>query len=526
MNKLTRNDITCGIFLIAVAVIMYLLNVFTPLFCDDWHYVFIWGTHTRIQSMNDIIISQWEHYFDYNGRTPVHCVVQLFDGLLGKDVFNIFNAIVFVVFLYFISLLTTNKKEHYFKILSVSFMLMFLFMSGFKHEFLWLSGSVNYLWSATLILSFLLLLNKQSDARRWTNILLFFYSILCGWSHEGLTIPLAASLFFFFVSHRRLISPRIAAMLAGFFLGTSFLVFSPASIGRFLSRNAESIDVVSRLINMRNVGLFYILMILLVAKISSKQVRLVDWLRKNSFLILADIIAFIFVALTGVQTDHSRFSIELFSLLLILRLLDWDKANIAFVTIVNVCVMGFAIIVILECAKCHAANESELSQIKNKNCIVETTQPIDKQFIHRYALDYTGFETVGDEKVFGKSIWIDYYYYMFEHVHFFPKEFLQDFKIHPDAYEHTFRSFGKLPFYAKKMADSVEYKSATKQYEHPDYESLPEFLHPIARAITGQPETTVGVIVINESIDSVHVVLIPRGRPDQDKRLKSISLEK
>ena len=525
MNKLAKDQILCGIFLIVVAVSMYLLNVFTPLFCDDWHYVFIWGTHTRIHSITDVFYSQWAHYFDYNGRAPVHIVVQLFDGLLGKDIFNVFNAIVFGAFLFFMSLLTTSKKEHCFKIMSVCFMLVFLFMSGFKHEFLWLSGSVNYLWSSTLILSFLLLLNKQTHARRWTYILLFFYSLLCGWSHEGVAIPLAASLFLYYASHRRLITPRIAAMLIGFILGTSFLVFSPASIGRFLTRNAESVDLVSRLINMRNVGLFYILLILLSVKMCSKHFCLIDWLRKEQVFIVADIIAFIFIALTGVQTDHSRFSVELFSLILILRLINWDRIGTVVLSVVTLVFLGFVILVIHECAECHAANEYELSQITRKNCIVETTQPIDKPFIHRYALDYTGFETVGEEKVYGNSEWVDYYYYMFDHVQFFPKEFLRDLKINPDKYNQI-RTFGKLPFYAIKTTDGIEYKGASIRYEHPDYESLPVFLHPICRAITGQPEEVEVVAVINVSIDSAHFVLIPRGRPNQDKRLKSILLEK
>ena len=501
------------------------MNVFTPLFCDDWHYVFIWGTHTRIHSITDIFYSQWAHYFDYNGRAPVHIVVQLFDGLLGKEVFNVFNAIVFGIFLFSIAFLTTSKKKHYFKIFSVTFILVFLFMSGFKHEFLWLSGSVNYLWSATLIISFLYLLNKQDDARRWTYFLLFLYSILCGWSHEGLAIPLAASLFLYYVSHRRLITPRIAAMLAGFFLGTSFLVFSPASIGRFMIRNSESVDIVSRLINMRNVGLFYILLILLFVKMYSRQIRLIDWLRKEQIFIVADIIAFFFIALTGVRTDHSRFSIELFSLILILRLIDWERISTVVLSVVTIVFLGFVFLVVHECAECHVANEYELSQITSKNCIVGTTQPIDKPFVHRYALDYTGFENVGEEKVYGNSEWIDYYYYMFDHVQFFPKEFLRDLKINPDKYNQI-RTFGQLPFYAKKTADSVEYKRASIRYEYPDYESLPDFLHPICRTITGQPEENEDVAVINVSIDSVHYVLIPRGRPDQDGRLKGIKLEK
>ena len=79
----TSNRVLCLAVLAVIAIVMYLLNRFTPLFCDDWHYVFIYGTTTPIQTLGDIFRSQWIHYFEStNGRFIAHWFVQLFDGIL------------------------------------------------------------------------------------------------------------------------------------------------------------------------------------------------------------------------------------------------------------------------------------------------------------------------------------------------------------------------------------------------------------------------------------------------------------
>lgn len=87
------------LLIIISGIIFYILNHFTPLYSDDWHYNFIYGTFENINSLSDIIKSQYIHYFKVNGRFIPHFIVQLFDGILGKELFNIFNTIAFIFFL-------------------------------------------------------------------------------------------------------------------------------------------------------------------------------------------------------------------------------------------------------------------------------------------------------------------------------------------------------------------------------------------------------------------------------------------
>ena len=72
------------------------------IFGDDYVYSFIWQgksmavplgeSATRISSLRELLMSQWSHYFTWNGRTVSHTLAQLFLWW-GKDVFNIVNAV-------------------------------------------------------------------------------------------------------------------------------------------------------------------------------------------------------------------------------------------------------------------------------------------------------------------------------------------------------------------------------------------------------------------------------------------------
>ena len=106
MFKLS-NKVLCAALLVAVTLVMWFFNHYTTLFLDDWHYAFIFGTLKPIRSIGDIFISQWHHYFEFtNGRFIAHFFVQLFDGILGKGAFNVFNAVFFALFIYVLAFVT------------------------------------------------------------------------------------------------------------------------------------------------------------------------------------------------------------------------------------------------------------------------------------------------------------------------------------------------------------------------------------------------------------------------------------
>ena len=505
-------------FLVIVVLVMYLLNLFTPLFCDDWHYPFIFNTHDRIASLGDIFASQFRHYFHFNGRFIVHCFVQLFDGLLGKGLFNVVNAIFFAVFLYAIALVSSRDKGDYYKIISVAFILLFMLMPGFKHVFLWLSGSCNYLWVGTMTLFFIHLLMKDAapSCNRW---LLLAFGLVCGWSNEAIALGLGASLVLYFAMHRKQLTVHRKYMIIGFCLGLMALVFSPGTLRRALGATTGGIEFLTRLSNMGNLRFFLLLLALVVGKAIFGRRGFMQWIKREQVLLMAALMSAIFIFMTGDYHDQSRFGIELFSLLVLLRSINWKRISTLAVSIANVATLAFAFYVVSVCATCDKANRTELASITGDHCIVPTTQFIPmNSFLHRYALDYAGF-FVDDNKFAGEHLWISEYY-GYHDVVFLPQIFIDDLKEHYEAYDGHFRTIDNLPFFAMRLPEKKAYR-----YGHVTYRVNPDatFLDRIMSRLKGEVDdyyADAWVVTVNGD----HYVFVVRFHPSQDDRIEKITL--
>lgn len=507
------------IFLLVVFVLMYLFNCFTPRFSDDWHYVFIYGTTIPIKSLGDVFLSQYIHYFELHGRSIVHFIDQVFDALIGKPVFNVFNAAFFPVFLYLIAVVTSQNKAHYYKIASVAFILLFLLMPGFKHEFFWMSGSLNYLWVITAVLIFHLLLFKE-EFKKWTYVPLFFWGVICGWSNEGIVLGLAAAYFIYFAINRKELHGHRIYMLVGFFIGVLIMSLAPGSINRALGDKLTGhVGFYGRFIHLFNMRLFFILVFYVAYRCLFKKMNLLEWMRKEMIFVITVIVSLIFVFLTGTTVLRSRFGVEFFSLLLLLRFINWNALSKTLVTVANVVVLAFGFYMVTISYNSYKIAESELAQINSDHCIVSTVQPIKYSFFHRYVLDYSLSKVVRYEKYYGELLRISNFY-GYKDVKFFPKEFLDDLQANPDAYDQ-FRGLGSLPFYAKRLDGSQDIKGAQVQFDpapKQDWWSSVKYL------LFGEHARDYFTRIEVMSVYGNDYVFVPRLYPTQDYRLKTITL--
>lgn len=514
-----KNIFLCAAFLLIVAVVMYLLNLFTPWFCDDWHYPFIFGTHTHIQSLGDIFLSQCRHYFHFNGRFIVHCFVQLFNGLLGKGVFNVVNAIMFATFLYAIALVTSRDKNDYFKIILVAFVLLFFLMPGFKYVFLWLSGSCNYLWTGTAALFFLYLM-AHDKLPSWSHVPLLVYGIISGWSNEAVSLGLGGALFLYFLMNRKQLTPHRKYLMIGLCLGLVAVVFSPGALGRASRVSHGEFQVVARLINFGNLRFFFLLLALILCKAIFRPHNFLGWVKQEQVLLMTVFITFAFIFMTGDYHAQSRFGIEMYSLLLLLRAINWKRLNTVLVSVAAVATLTFAVHVITVCAQCDAANRKELAQVTGSDIIVPTTQPIPiRSFLHRYALDYAGF-FVDDNKWAGDHIWISEYY-GFKNVVFLPQIFIDDLKEHYDAYDGHFRTLDKLPFFAMRLPEKKDYNYADVTFREKPGTSLIDRLIAKLKGDVNSYYADARVVTVNGD----HYVFVARFHPDQDDQLDNIVVD-
>ena len=524
--KMSRNKTLMCVFLTAVFMVMYLMNRFTPLFCDDLHYVFIFGTLNHIQTLGDIFRSQCDHYLAFNGRFVVHCLVQLFDGILGKGVFNVFNALAFVVFLVGTAMVTTRDRAQHYKVASVAFALVLLVMAAFKYGFLWLSGSFNYLWVATALLFFMLLMERE-QVTGWARVPALLYAFVCGWSNEAFIVGLGAAYFFYFLFHRDRLTRYRLWMMVAFALGALLVVSSPGAFHRATHTSLKMLSVADRLVNMYNLKLFFVLLAIVLVRVIVDRKALVKWIAREQVLIVAVLVELAFVMCTAITNSHSRLGIEFFSLLLILKSVKWERVNVHVVTAANVAVLAIGACAVVTCSKCYAVCQQELQCVARGDSLVVTSSPVKMSSCwRRFVLDYYGTQLadgIDDDKSYGNNDFeARYYGYENKFVCFLPKLFMDDLKAHPQLYDR-FRTLDELPFYAVRLQPGQDAWYVELIYEPSRFSSWPWPLNRLLVKLSGDVEYQRPEVKV-VTIDGERYALVLRRWPSQDDRLKEIRL--
>ena len=147
--------------LILVFIGIFLLNQITLYTSDDYTYHFFFkGEYPiaplqKIESLSDLVTSQINHWTNLNGRFLAHTLVQLFMQV-DKSVFNLFNSLAFLALGWllasFASRLAEVSRPSPFILVS-SYLYLWWCLPEFGKTALWLSGSINYLWSSLFYLS-------------------------------------------------------------------------------------------------------------------------------------------------------------------------------------------------------------------------------------------------------------------------------------------------------------------------------------------------------------------------------------
>jgi hypothetical protein len=219
---------------ICVILLFLLLNIYTPLVSDDYSY------SIGINSVLDILKSQYNSFFNWGGRNPAHFIAQ-FWLLLGKPFFNIANTLIYCVFIFLIQFhITGNIKKLSPWLFLVINIFLWLFVPAWGQNFLWLIGSCNYLWTTVLVLLFLVPFRKKYNDSKFSlnlfqSILLFITGILAGWSNENSGAAILFLLIAYFII--KIIRKDQFALFEiigaiGFLIGFSLLIAAPGNYVR------------------------------------------------------------------------------------------------------------------------------------------------------------------------------------------------------------------------------------------------------------------------------------------------------
>ena len=219
---------------IGTVLAFFALNIYTPLVADDFSLSF------GIYSITDIFRFQYHMYFNWGGRNIAHFFAQ-FWLLTGKPLFNIANTAVYCVFILLVQFHITGTFKKFnplvFLTLNVAF---WVFVPVWGQNFLWLTGSANYLWTTTIILFFLVPFRKAFDNPEYQlktpfSVLFLFLGILAGWCNENSGAAVLFLLISYFVCkiiRKEKLAPFEILGAVGFLAGFAIMIAAPGNFAR------------------------------------------------------------------------------------------------------------------------------------------------------------------------------------------------------------------------------------------------------------------------------------------------------
>lgn len=230
-------------FFAAVFAITCILTFLTPLIADDYNYAFSWADRTRVDNLTLVIKSMITHRQWTHGRVFAQGWVTIF-MMWPKWVFSLANAAVVTVFyaaLYHF-FQRAEAERPLLACLAVA-ALYWICMPAFGQVFLWLDGSCNYFWGATL--AWVLIELEQSFRNRpkkwmWMIGLLPLAFVAGAWSEHisfAMLVIIFLFIIWFWVTGREFPLFDVMTLLAGI-AGYLFLMFSPSMLPSILKNRA------------------------------------------------------------------------------------------------------------------------------------------------------------------------------------------------------------------------------------------------------------------------------------------------
>ena len=232
------------IWAIPIFLVIFYFNAMTPLNADDFTYSVFQGA--KIDSIGDIVRSQYAHYFRWGGRTVVHFIAQLF-LLAGKSVFNIANSLMYLFFVFIVYYMINGFKKRNVPLFLLINLAFWIFNPVFGETIFWLTGSCNYLWGTSISLTFLLPFRLYYDKQfTYSNKIfipyMMFFGLLGGWCNEngsGAVFLFALSLTVYFLLNKIKVPLWCYVGLLFNLIGFALMVLAPGNSVRSLLLQEE-----------------------------------------------------------------------------------------------------------------------------------------------------------------------------------------------------------------------------------------------------------------------------------------------
>ena len=288
-----------------------------------------------IRGIGDIFYSQYYHYLSQHGRVVTEGIVQLLMSFRNKHIFDVLNSILFMVYLYLLQL-HSGRFTWVGTVFAAA--MTFFFTRAFGEVFLWMSGSVNYLWVACLNLTLLYIFEKKLDNNnRFAAVCYAIVAFLIGSMQEGFSVGIGAALGLCILWRRKNHQPWATVpvfITVGYLAGILFDFLSP---GIWIRAKANGIDQsynVRLLLDgilhvLKGLRIFWIVTAVIVIQSLRHRIVLRDLLRRNSLFLNAMLFQALFLMILGHAAEpRSIFVIDMFALIILLQLVPVQSVRL------------------------------------------------------------------------------------------------------------------------------------------------------------------------------------------------------
>jgi hypothetical protein len=220
---------------------IFVLNVKTPFQWDDFRLTQIWPNEDglRVKNFNDILVSQYNHYYTWGGRTLVHIVAQylVFIAPLKADMLNTLAYLLYVGLIYYH---IKGKSKHDLLLFAGINFLVYFFQPVFGETILWLTGSANYLWGTSVILLFMLPYRLYDGQHQLKYTLpksagMLLLGVMAGWTNENTAaamLLMTVAFICYYRSQRWKIPAWAVVGFTGAVVGYLFMILAPGNFFR------------------------------------------------------------------------------------------------------------------------------------------------------------------------------------------------------------------------------------------------------------------------------------------------------
>ncbi|MBQ6166133.1 MAG: hypothetical protein IJK41_01660 [Muribaculaceae bacterium] len=224
-------DILFWCLLLGGCAVFLLMNLYTPLKEDDIFHSYIGGGSGRPTNTLLDVLRSWVAYYRYDARMA-NIISFTFNGILGKTVFNVVNTLVFGVFAYLLSRITTRRNSAMVLVMLYTYMVTAMPVPG--ETLLWPTAAFNYLWAFTASMLFIIYLLKHRNPRPgWLmGIVVFLVSMFVGGINEGTVFGVFGGLVMYYLFNRDKVDRAVAIAMAGYMTGVLILLTCPGAWDR------------------------------------------------------------------------------------------------------------------------------------------------------------------------------------------------------------------------------------------------------------------------------------------------------